>query len=80
MILKVVALVATKSLMEKNARVTWIIMTPRTIGLIAALGISNRTSTDNHVSASSLWVAQVSYNIHFRYTTSLFLYIIENQI
>ena len=63
---------ATKSLMEKNARVTWIIMTLRTIGLIAALGISNRTSTDNHVSASSLWAAQVSYDILFRYTISLF--------
>ena len=73
MILKVVALVATKSLMEKNARVTWIIMTPQTIGLIAAFGISNHTSTDNHVSASSLWAAQVSYDILFRYTTSLFL-------
>ena len=64
---------ATKSLMEKNARVTWIIMTLRTIGLIAAFGISNHTSTDNHVSASSLWAAQVSYDILFRYTTSLFL-------
>ena len=63
MILKVVALVATKSLMEKNARVTWIMMTLRTIGLIAALGISNRTLTDNHVSALSLWVVQVIYNI-----------------
>ena len=63
----------TEYLMENNARVTWIMMTLRTIGLIAAFGISNRTSTDNHVSASSLWAAQVSCDILFRYTTSLFL-------
>ena len=72
MILKVVALIAIKSLMENHARVTWIILTLRTTGLIAALGISNRTSTDNQISASSLWVVRVSYDISFCCTTSLF--------
>ena len=72
MILKVALNATTEYLMENPARVTWIMMTPRTIGLIAALGISNRTLTDNHVSALSLWVVQVIYNILFRRTTSLF--------